>query len=240
MDRQQEYTVIFGNSARAIIASMVAYLTAQFVDVQLFHFWKRLTNGRHLWLRNNASTMISQMIDTVLVVTILFYGQLPFAQIQSIICASYLFKLIIAASDTPFFYLGSRYLQLIQTNSRCWPARPTIIADLLLFCGSLADITLFIVGVLLASSGQANVNLGIILLIIASISHLIITLNCACPHQHRIWGFLITCAGLFSAIGSLNIDALLPIHQMTSLVASLILVFAGLWHLLVSQDTANP
>ena len=61
---------VFGQSARAIFASMVAYLFAQFVDIRPLHFWRKLTDGRYLWLRNNASTMLSQFIDTTAVVTI--------------------------------------------------------------------------------------------------------------------------------------------------------------------------
>ena len=62
-------TLAFG----AVIASMIAYLAAQFCDVYLFHFWKRLTNGRHLWLRNNGSTLISQLVDTIAVILITHY-----------------------------------------------------------------------------------------------------------------------------------------------------------------------
>ena len=58
------FNSVFGLSAAAVFASMLAYLFAQFVDVRLFHFWKQLTNGKHLWLRNNASTIFSQFIDT--------------------------------------------------------------------------------------------------------------------------------------------------------------------------------
>jgi len=57
----------------AVFASMVAYLAAQLVDVQLFHFWKRLTHGRHLWLRNNGSTLVSQLVDSFAVITVTHY-----------------------------------------------------------------------------------------------------------------------------------------------------------------------
>lgn len=100
------YQTVFGASVRAIAASMIAYLVAQLIDVHLFHFWRRLTNGKHLWLRNNGSTIISQLVDTVLVVSILFAGQMPFEQLLTLIGASYLFKLLIALIDTPLFYLG--------------------------------------------------------------------------------------------------------------------------------------
>lgn len=114
-------TLAFG----AVSASMVAYLCAQFVDVHLFHFWKRLTDGRHLWLRNNASTLVSQMVDTVAVILVTHYyaHALPVAADQPIgkqlavfIAAGYSFKLTVALIDTVPFYIGavhfSRYLRL--------------------------------------------------------------------------------------------------------------------------------
>ena len=104
-------TLSFGS----IGASMVAYLTAQFVDVRLFHFWKQLTNGRALWLRNNGSTLVSQLVDTSAVVLISHYGAhvLPvrpgepvLPQLGSFIASGYLFKLLAALADTlPFIWL---------------------------------------------------------------------------------------------------------------------------------------
>ncbi|MDX1674022.1 MAG: queuosine precursor transporter [Longimicrobiales bacterium] len=105
------YVGVFGQSSRAIIASMIAYLVAQLIDVRVFHFWKRLTGGRYLWLRNNGSTMFSQLMDSVLVVTILFWGQLDGGTIIQIIIASYFFKVLVAALDTPLFYLGVHWLR---------------------------------------------------------------------------------------------------------------------------------
>jgi len=64
------FNKVFGLSAPAFLASMIAYLTAQFIDVRIFHFWKKLTKGKHLWLRNNASTMFSQLVDTSMVLFI--------------------------------------------------------------------------------------------------------------------------------------------------------------------------
>ena len=103
----------------AVVASMVAYLAAQFCDVSLFHFWKRLTRGRHLWLRNNGSTLVSQFIDTFAVITIThFYARglpidaaLPiWPQLWVFIGSGYVFKLIVALLDTIPFYLGVRFL----------------------------------------------------------------------------------------------------------------------------------
>ncbi|MFT5434830.1 MAG: putative integral membrane protein (TIGR00697 family) [Myxococcota bacterium] len=110
---QHEYEVIFGNSARAIFASMVAYLVAQLIDVRLFHFWKRVTNGRHLWLRNNGSTVLSQMVDSILVVSILFADKMSFEQLVQTIVAGYVFKLIAALVDTPLFYYGARWFRVL-------------------------------------------------------------------------------------------------------------------------------
>ena len=99
----------------AVTASMAAYLVAQFVDVRLFHFWKRLTNGRHLWLRNNASTMTSQLVDTtaVILITHFYASALPISedrdlwpQIFTFIASGYAFKLIVAALDTGPAYLA--------------------------------------------------------------------------------------------------------------------------------------
>mgnify|MGYP003306098265 FL=1 len=67
----ETYNSVFRNAWRIIAESMTAYLFAQFVDVRIFHFWKRLTYGIHLWLRNNASTVASQLLDTILVLTLI-------------------------------------------------------------------------------------------------------------------------------------------------------------------------
>jgi queuosine precursor transporter len=108
-------TAAFG----AVTASMIAYLAAQLVDVQLFHFWKRLTRGRHLWLRNNGSTLVSQLVDTTAVILITHYyaGLLPIdagralaPQLATYIAAGYTFKVAVAAADTVPFYLGAHYL----------------------------------------------------------------------------------------------------------------------------------
>jgi uncharacterized integral membrane protein (TIGR00697 family) len=103
----------------AVVGSMIAYLAAQLCDVSLFHFWKRLTNGRHLWLRNNGSTLISQFVDTFCVITIThFYAKgIPldpnaaiWPQLWVFIASGYVFKLVIALSDTLPFYVGVHYL----------------------------------------------------------------------------------------------------------------------------------
>lgn len=99
------YNAAFGNSQRVIFASMTAYLVAQLVDVRLFHFWKRLTNGKMLWLRNNASTMLSQLVDTTLVVGVLFYGKESFETMSGFIIDGWLFKALAAFVDTIPIYI---------------------------------------------------------------------------------------------------------------------------------------
>ena len=99
------------------IASMIAYLIAQSVDVRLYHFWKRLTKGKHLWLRNNASTTVSQLVDSTAIITILYIaGNLDDAiddagAVIILILNSYLFKFFFALFDTPLMYLGVRLLK---------------------------------------------------------------------------------------------------------------------------------
>tara|TARA_B100001540_G_scaffold78163_1_gene70304 strand:+ start:121 stop:783 length:663 start_codon:yes stop_codon:yes gene_type:complete len=100
----ETYNSVFRNAWRLIAASMVAYLFAQFVDVRIFHFWKRLTNGKHLWLRNNGSTIASQLVDTTLVICILFIGVWNANQILSAIIDGWIFKMLMAFIDTPIIY----------------------------------------------------------------------------------------------------------------------------------------
>ncbi|NDG75519.1 MAG: VUT family protein [Synechococcaceae bacterium WB8_1B_136] len=104
----------------AVGASMVAYLAAQFTDVRLFHFWKRLTAGRALWLRNNGSTLVSQLVDTSAVVLISHYGAhvLPvrpgepvLPQLFGFIASGYLFKAVAALADTLPFYALTAWLR---------------------------------------------------------------------------------------------------------------------------------
>lgn len=105
------YQTAYGNSWRVICASMVAYLFAQLVDVRLFHFWKELTKGKYLWLRNNASTVLSQLVDTTLVVGVLFIGDKDWATIGSYIQDGWLFKAMVALIDTPLLYLATWYIR---------------------------------------------------------------------------------------------------------------------------------
>ena len=105
------YNAVFQNAWRLITASMVAYLFAQFIDVRVFHFWKKLTNGKHLWLRNNGSTIASQLIDTTLVISILFVGVWDTNQIPSAIIDGWIFKMLMAFLDTPIIYAVIYFLK---------------------------------------------------------------------------------------------------------------------------------
>tara|TARA_B100001057_G_scaffold126273_2_gene125060 strand:- start:2917 stop:3645 length:729 start_codon:yes stop_codon:yes gene_type:complete len=119
-EMQLAYESVFSLPGILIFGSMTAYLIAQLVDVRLFHLFKRRTEGRHLWLRNNGSTMVSQLIDTIIVNSIfLGYGLgLDWTVIGKIIFASYLFKILFAAIDTPFVYLGVALLRRYLSKSK--------------------------------------------------------------------------------------------------------------------------
>ena len=106
------FHIVFGLSSAAVFASMVAYLFAQFIDVRLFHFWKNLTKGKHLWLRNNASTLLSQCVDTLLVLFLLcYFNVIPWEKFTVYFINGFLFKVFFAAFDTPIFYVLSYYLK---------------------------------------------------------------------------------------------------------------------------------
>ena len=115
------FEMIYRCTRGAVLASMVAYMAAQFCDVYLFHFWKRITKGKHLWLRNNGSTMISQLVDATAVIVITFgaqfyAGEKTLAVMLTLIGSNYLFKFAVALFDTIPFYIGTavlkRYLRI--------------------------------------------------------------------------------------------------------------------------------
>jgi len=100
------FTSVFGNTIVAVFASMMAYLLAQFVDIQIYHFWKNLTKGKYLWLRNNFSTFSSQFIDTLTVVLLLcYFGEIPWDKFTGLVISGFLFKVLVAFFDTPLLYL---------------------------------------------------------------------------------------------------------------------------------------
>ncbi|MCR9141162.1 MAG: queuosine precursor transporter [bacterium] len=112
---QAAYSFTFEAPGLLLFASMFAYLVAQLLDNYMFHFWRRLTKGKHLWLRNNGSTAVSQLADTTIVngIFLYFYWQMPWTSddpttvtIIQVILTSYFVKLLIALCDTPLIYLG--------------------------------------------------------------------------------------------------------------------------------------
>ena len=115
------FSVMYAMTSGAVTASMVAYITAQYCDVQLFHFWKRVTKGKHLWIRNNFSTLLSQLVDSIMVVTVtfgaVFYrGEMTLSTLLVLVASNYGFKATVALLDTiPLYILVARlrrYLQL--------------------------------------------------------------------------------------------------------------------------------
>ncbi len=118
---QHSFDTVFGLMPGIVLGSMIAYLSAQFFDVQAFEFWRRVSRGKYLWLRNNGSTIFSQLIDTFMVVTIALViwpdvdanpATMPIDWItwRNIVIGQYLFKAAIALLDTPFFYAGTWWL----------------------------------------------------------------------------------------------------------------------------------
>ena len=99
---QDAYRLILGSNLRIVAASLIAYLISQYHDIWAFVFWKNITKGKHLWLRNNLSTGASQLIDTVIFITLAFAGMgIP---LLPIIFGQYIIKIVIALLDTPIVY----------------------------------------------------------------------------------------------------------------------------------------
>ena len=107
----ETFNKVFGNSWRVIFASMAAYMCAQLIDVRIYHFWKEKTAGKHLWLRNNFSTVFSQLVDTTLVVCVLFSGIRSNSEIIQYILDGWLFKMLCAFIDTPVLYASTAFIR---------------------------------------------------------------------------------------------------------------------------------
>lgn len=124
---QSAFSFAFDAPGTLLLASMTAYLVAQLVDNRLFHFWRRLTAGRHLWLRNNMSTAVSQLVDTVIVngIFLSFYWKFEWDMIAAIILSSYAVKFSMALLDTPLCYLGVWWARRLVTPGLTPGARPT-------------------------------------------------------------------------------------------------------------------
>ena len=100
---------IFSFAPRIVLASLIAYLISQLHDVWFFHLLKQKCRGRWLWLRNNLSTSVSQLIDSAIFSLVAFWGLFPLNVVLQIIASTYLLKLLVALIDTPFIYLSYRW-----------------------------------------------------------------------------------------------------------------------------------
>ncbi len=114
IEQAEIFKSALGMTPRIVLAGLVAYLISQNLDVLLFHKIKEKTNGNHLWLRNNGSTIISQLFDTSIFTTIAFYGIFP---LGPVILSSWLVKILIAALDTPFIYLASNLMDKMKSQA---------------------------------------------------------------------------------------------------------------------------
>jgi uncharacterized PurR-regulated membrane protein YhhQ (DUF165 family) len=104
------FHLLYACTSGAVFASMMAYIAAQFCDVHLFHFFKRMTHGRHLWLRNNFSTLTSQLVDSIMVISVTFgavflAGGITLPALLVLMGSNYVFKVVVALADTVPFYL---------------------------------------------------------------------------------------------------------------------------------------
>ena len=117
------FEIIYACTSGAVFASMLAYVAAQYCDVQVFHWLKRLTNGKHLWLRNNLSTLTSQLVDSIAVVSVTFgaaflAGDFTLKAILVLIGSSYLFKMLSALLDTiPAYILVAKLKHYLQIDN---------------------------------------------------------------------------------------------------------------------------
>ena len=110
------FELIYACTSGAVFASMLAYIAAQYCDVHIFHFWKKVTKGKHLWLRNNFSTLISQGVDSFMVISVTFgalylAGEMDMNTLLTLMGFNYVFKALVALADTGPFYLGVHYLK---------------------------------------------------------------------------------------------------------------------------------
>jgi len=108
------YTTIFKVTLRIMFASIVAFVISQFHDVWAFHFWKRKFKGKYLWVRNNLSTIVSQLIDSTIFMFLAFYKTTPMWDavfVISLIVPYWIFKILFAALDTPAVYAGRWWLR---------------------------------------------------------------------------------------------------------------------------------
>ncbi|MDP5169917.1 MAG: queuosine precursor transporter [Bacteroidia bacterium] len=118
------FSEMFQSSWRVVAASMLAYLIAQFVDVRLFHFLKKLTNSKHLWIRNNGSTILSQFVDSTIVMMVFFIGVRPIEEIMSLAVDAWSYKIVVALVDTTFIYAA---VAIIRSRLQLKPGEEVVI-----------------------------------------------------------------------------------------------------------------
>ncbi len=108
---QQQFSTVLNSSVRITLAGLIAFIVSQSVDVEIFHFWKKLTGKSRKWLRNNFSTIPSQFIDTFIFIILAFWGIYPPEDVFSMIFGQFVVKFVFAVADTPFFYLFSNLME---------------------------------------------------------------------------------------------------------------------------------
>jgi uncharacterized integral membrane protein (TIGR00697 family) len=108
---------VFVGSQRMIAASLCAYLIAQFVDISIFHALRQATHQRLLWLRASGSTVLSQLVDTITINFVAWFGVLPLAEIGRIMLSSYVLKVLIAVGLTPLVYAGHALIERLMAGS---------------------------------------------------------------------------------------------------------------------------
>jgi len=117
------FHMIYACSAGSMVASMISYMAAQTIDVQIFHYLKKKTQGRHLWLRNNVSTLVSQGVDSLIVIGVTFgalvwSGKMPLEGFMALLAGNYAFKVMAALADTlPFYFLTKKLRSYLH-----WPS----------------------------------------------------------------------------------------------------------------------
>ena len=100
---------LFNFTPRFVLGSLLAYLVSQRFDVWMFHLIKKKTHGKHLWLRNNVSTICSQALDTIIYGVVVWWGVVDFITAMQLALAKYFFKVLIAIIDTPFIYIAREW-----------------------------------------------------------------------------------------------------------------------------------
>jgi queuosine precursor transporter len=114
---EESFNRVFAGSQRMIAASLCAYLIAQFVDISIFHALRQATHQRLLWLRASGSTVISQLVDTITINFVAWFGILPLADIGRIMVSSYVLKVLIAVGLTPLVYAGHALIERLMAGS---------------------------------------------------------------------------------------------------------------------------